>query len=111
MPVVKILSVFAAIMIATIYPLSIIAFRPVKVIVDATGITGVTLFDRRCRIQFSEINKVRRSRFMLWKYTILTTGVKKEKLYIPIFLKNKTKFNELIREKIDNKKVLKALLK
>ena len=114
MPIVHILSAFVAIY-ALINSLVLVFFRPVKVILDATGICSVTLLGHKSCIEFSEIAKVsirsRISRMVFSNFAILTNRDKTKKVYIPAFLKNKTTFNELIKEKTNNKKEFKLLLK
>jgi len=90
--------------------------RPTKIVVNSAGIYAAPILGKKQFVEWNKIKKIKNYRkhfgYILWpflKYTRIEADTSREKLFLPLFLEDKAKFDKIMREMIDDEKVLKKL--
>ncbi len=107
------------------YMIWLILFNPLKIVINSVGIHSSLFIGNKMTIEWDKLNKIENygSSFAhgfwpIFKYASMKEkGTKKwytprlfsSQLYIPLSLKNKAEFDKIMREMIDDEKVLKKL--
>lgn len=95
----------------------VIFFRPLKITVNSIGISGKTFLGYNKFIEWEDIRKTANyprfslvfELFFLLRYRKIKSGTNNKIFLLPLSLKNKTEFNEIMRKMIDDEKVLEKL--
>ena len=94
----------------------LVFIRPIKIVVNSAGICGITILGKKSFFEWEKIKKIenyhKKFVYTAWpflKYSRIEVNTNREKLFIPLSLKNKPELDKIMREMIDDEKVLKKL--